>query len=98
MQFILYCMTISTYVQYTGNLIHPVDPSGSRDLASITIIYIYIYIFIFFLKLKQNSFYHYNVCLAGLCINSRFYAIGVLNPLSCNTTGYPNIHSDPRMI
>ena len=29
----LFCMTISTYIQYTGNLIHPVNQSASRDLS-----------------------------------------------------------------
>ena len=32
MQFILYCMTISYYINYTNNLIHPVNQSASRDL------------------------------------------------------------------
>ena len=32
MQFILYCVTISCYINYTNNLIHPVDQSASRDL------------------------------------------------------------------
>ena len=35
MQFILCCMTITTYNIATGNLIHPVDQSASRDLTSI---------------------------------------------------------------
>ena len=52
MQFILYCMTISYYINYTNNLIHPVDQSASHDLHCIKLSDYFIC-----LLGEQNSFY-----------------------------------------
>ena len=52
MQFILYCMTISYYINYTNNLIYPVDQSTSRDLHCIKLSDYFIC-----LLGEQNGFY-----------------------------------------
>ena len=53
MQFILYCMTISYYINYTNNLIYPVDRSTSRDLHCIKLSDYFIC-----LLGEQSGFYH----------------------------------------
>ena len=69
MQFILYCMTISYYINYTNNLIHPVDQSASRALHCINLSDYFIC-----LLGEQNSFYR-NWSVTILKIYSQQYCL-----------------------